>query len=416
MTPQKRRTVRLSLLSTTPWIITFAFVILGAFWGSWNAALASVQQAFGLSNTKLGVLLAIGVTVGAAAGAAVGHLGRRRRPLHVLCAILGLWGVLLIPLFSLTTYLGFALSFSAVQIVMGAVDAQMNVGATAALYKDPGALVRFHGLFNLGCIAGAFGTAAVGVTTIGGSRLWPLMALVLIAASMWWWTRSRAKPDEALSEDVHVTLASPAGDASVITAVSNHGGIVAILRRDRMVGLVFVFAAAALVEGGVFTWGVLYLRSELHIGLFVGASAYALGNVIAGVGRFFGGPLISSVVPLRALSLGSAVTAVGLLIEAKTHTEVIAVTVFVLAAAGVSLNWPLLMADVGSRSSSPGSTVGAFTAAGYLGWVAGAPLIGIVADQWSLSTGLISLGFLAFVVGLAAVVLGRVNPTKVESR
>ena len=408
--------MRTSLLKSTPWIITFAFVALGAFWGSWNAALASVQQAFGLSNTSLGVLLAIGVTAGAAAGAATGHLGRKRRPLHVLCVILAFWGILLIPLVSLTSYLGFALSFSAVQIVMGAVDAQMNVGATAALFTKPGALVRFHGFFNVGCIAGAFGTATFGVTRSGGSNLWPLLATVLLVATPWWWLKNRRADDQALPDDVHVTLASPTGDASVTEAVHDGAGIWAILRRDQMVGFLFVFAAAALVEGGVFTWGVLYLRRELHIGLFVGASAYALGNVIAFLGRFFGGPLISSVVPLRALSIGSAFTAVGLTIEAFTHVDLLAVIVFVLAAAGVSLNWPLLMSDVGRRSSSPGSAVGAFTAAGYLGWVAGAPLIGIVADQWSLAGGLISLGLLAFVVGAAALVLTRIDSGKVRPR
>jgi predicted MFS family arabinose efflux permease len=408
--------VRTSLLKSTPWIITFAFVALGAFWGSWNAALASVQQAFGLSNTSLGVLLAIGVTAGAAAGAATGHLGRKQRPLHVLCAILALWGVLLIPLISFTSFFGFALSFSAVQIVMGAVDAQMNVGATAALFKEPGALVRFHGFFNVGCIAGAFGTAAFGVTQSGGARLLPFLAGILLFSTAWWWLRSRRADDQILPDNIHVTLASPTGDASVTETAHDNAGIVAILRRDRMLTFLVVFAAAALVEGGVFTWGVLYLRRELHIGLFVGASAYALGNVIAFVGRFFGGPLIASVVPMRALSIGSAFTAVGLIIEALTHVDLLAVSVFVIAAAGVSLNWPLLMADVGRRSSSPGSAVGAFTAAGYLGWVAGAPFIGIIADQWSLAGGLICLGLLSFLVGAAAVVLGKLEPKKVRSR
>ncbi len=378
--------------------------------------LASVQQAFGLSNTSLGVLLAIGVTAGAGAGAAIGHLGRRRRPLHLLCAILAAWGVLLIPLVSLSGFVGFAISFSAVQIVVGAVDAQMNVGATAALFTQPGALVRFHGLFNVGCIAGALGTATFGVTSIGGARVWPVLSVVLLLATLLWWVRNRSQPDEALSDEVHLTLASPSGDAAVTTSTHDEAGILAILRRDSMVGFLVVFATAALVEGGVFTWGVLYLRRELHIGLFVGASAYALGNVIAGVGRFFGGPLISSVAPLRALAIGSSLTAIGLMVEASTHHGVVAVVVFVIAAAGVSLNWPLLMADVGNRSSSPGSAVGAFTAAGYLGWVAGAPLIGIVADSWSLAAGLVSLGALAFMVAVAAVVLKRVNPGKVQSR
>jgi predicted MFS family arabinose efflux permease len=223
-----------------------------------------------------------------------------------------------------------------------------------------------------------------------------------------------------LPENVSVTLASPTGDASVTETspenLNDDTSLGALLRRDRLVGLLLVFAVAALVEGGVFTWGVLYLRRELHIGLFVGASAYALGNAIAFFGRFFGGPLIASVTPLRALTLGSAATGTGLAIETFTHNTALAVTVFVIAAAGVSLNWPLLMADVGRRSSSPSSAVGAFTAAGYLGWVAGAPLVGIVADQWSLATGLISLAGLAGAVAVASLTLGRGGSLKGPSR
>ncbi|MEI6700542.1 MAG: MFS transporter [Actinomycetota bacterium] len=393
--------------SRVAWLIPTAFFALGGFWGSWNASLAGVQSHFHLTNTGLGVLLAIGVSVGAITGAAASHLGRRARPVHLLALILLIWGILLLPLAGEHRLFWFALSFTAVQIVMGAVDSVMNVGATAALAGRPGALVRFHAIFNVGAMAGALGTGLLPTASNGGSLLWTWLAVCLLGATGLWALSARNTVDPRLSSSVHVGLPSPNADMDLYEESTRDGSIFEILRRDHLVGLLVIFAAAALVEGGVFTWGVLYLRTELHIGLLVGASAYALGNLVAGLGRVLGGPLIGTRTPLRALAIGSIVTGVGLLIEAHTHIEALAAAMLALTAAGVSLNWPLLMADVSARSSSPSSSVGAFTAAGYLGWVAGAPLIGVVADHWSLSAGITGIAVLAFVIAVAAAWLIR---------
>jgi predicted MFS family arabinose efflux permease len=60
------------------------------------------------------------------------------------------------------------------------------------------------------------------------------------------------------------------------------------------------------------------------------------------------------------------------------------------------------MSDVIGATSRPTATVGAFTAAGYVGWVAGAPAIGFVADTWGLNRGLQLLAAMAAVVAVFA--------------
>ncbi len=45
--------------------------------------------------------------------------------------------------------------------------------------------------------------------------------------------------------------------------------------------------------------------------------------------------------------------------------------------AGASLFWPLVMSTVSRLASQVVSAVGTFTAAGYIGWVAGAPIVGL---------------------------------------
>jgi predicted MFS family arabinose efflux permease len=55
---------------------------------------------------------------------------------------------------------------------------------------------------------------------------------------------------------------------------------------------------------------------------------------------------------------------------------------------------------VATVASRPTAAVSAFTAAGYLGWVAGAPIIGLVADTFGLGVGLAVIAALAGTVAL----------------
>ena len=363
-----------------PWLVTAAFILLGCFWGSWNASLASIQGHFRLSNAALGILLAVGVVAGAVAGSAATHLGRRLPPVHLLAVIVVTWAILGLPLIAMDALWPFIVVFTAVQIIMGSVDAVMNVGA----------------------MLGALATGVSGVATNGGSWLWPIISALLLIVVTIWFLVSRDDVDPTVDEGLALPLPSPFGDADPMPATATPTSLWALLRHDRLIALLIVFAAAALVEGGVFTWGVLYLRRDLHIGLLAGASAYALGNGVAGLGRVLAGPAIGERSPLRTLAVGSLVTGCGLLIESHTHNAVLAASMLVVTAAGVSLNWPLLMADVGRRSSAPSSAVGAFTASGYIGWVAGAPLIGAIADRWDLSTGLAAVAVIGLGVSVTA--------------
>ena len=42
------------------------------------------------------------------------------------------------------------------------------------------------------------------------------------------------------------------------------------LRHEGLVVLALVFAASAMVEGGIATWGILYLRGHLGLGVLAG--------------------------------------------------------------------------------------------------------------------------------------------------
>jgi MFS family permease len=174
------------------------------------------------------------------------------------------------------------------------------------------------------------------------------------------------------------------------------------LHADGLLVLLFVFATAEIVEGGVDTWGVLYLRTHLAVTALVGASAYGLGQVIAILTRGLGGPSLGRIGPRLGVIAGAVAAGAGLSLEALAGTRWLAGIGLALAAGGSAVFWPLLMAHASTKASRPTATVSAFTAAGYLGWVAGAPIIGLLADTWGLGVG---LGVTAGLAGLVAIIM-----------
>ena len=92
---------------------------------------------------------------------------------------------------------------------------------------------------------------------------------------------------------------------------------------------------------------------------------------------------------------------------ATAGTAVFAAVGLVLAAGGISMCWPLLLAQAGAGRSRAGAVVGAVSAVGYLGLVMGPAVVGWVAEAVGLRA---ALGVLA-----AAAVVVAVVPAPVEA-
>jgi MFS family permease len=151
---------------------------------------------------------------------------------------------------------------------------------------------------------------------------------------------------------------------------------VADLRHEGLIPLASVFSVAAMVEGGVATWGILYLRAHLGIGVLAGVSAYVIGETLATIARIGGGPMLGRIGSRRAVTVGGALAAAGIATEALCANASIAAVGLAAAAVGISVVWPLLIADVNNEAPHPAVAIGGVTACGYLGMVAGPPIVG----------------------------------------
>jgi MFS family permease len=379
-----------------------AFIALGAFWGSWAVSIADVQRTFRLSDGALGTLLAVAIGVAGVTGAVVSNRADRWGTGPMLTWSLLGWAVLLVGTGIARPWPVFAVCFCAAEVAGGCVDTAMNASASRRLTGRPGALVRFHALFNTGALSGAALAGTMIGLGVSWRFLWPTLAIGVGALCLWVHRTQRPGATGVTAptgRGAAVTVF--AGGAAAAELLEGRGGLAGAVSRLRADGLLLflgVFALAEIAEGGVDTWGVLYLRTHLASGILLGAGAYVVGQSVAAATRGAGGPMLGRLSPRIALVVGGFVAGSGILLESTSTRAVVAAAGLAFGAAGASLFWPLVMSQVTRQASRPTAAVGAFTAAGYVGWVGGAPLVG-----W-ISTRHPALG-LQVLAGLVAVVI-----------
>jgi MFS family permease len=356
-------------------------VVFGVYVGVWAVAAVDIERDLGLSHAGFGLVNSLAVAGAAAANAIGGSLTERLGTRRVLAVAFAVWGGLLVAAAAIRTPLAFGALLVLVVSLSGLLDVAMNVAATAALAERPGALVRFHALFNAGAALGAALTGLLVASDIVWRWAWVVGAgLAVITAVACWRTPL------------------PAGERGEHLALSS---VIGLLRREALLLVAAAFAAGAMVETGINLWGVLYLRTHLSSGAAVGALSAVGAAVVAGVARVTLGPTVGRRSARTGVTTGAGLAVAGLLVLAYAPQPWLAGLGLVVAAAGISMYWPLLLAHASAASPRPGAVIGAMSGAGYLGIVAGPAIVGWVASQVGLRGGLIFLAAAAAFVAIS---------------
>jgi MFS family permease len=366
-----------------------SFATFGLFWGSWAVMLFNIQHTFSLNDAQLGVLLAVAIAVAGASSAVMAHFCDRVGARRLLWIALFAWSVLLCVLALTRDTWSFGVALVLVEVAGGSIDTAMNAEASHRLIRSPKTLVRLHALFNAGALTGAAIAALVIHVGVSWRWVWPGIAVVALGVGVW-----------AFVTDPGTALA-PSDPQGAAYQATRHP--LRRLRRDGLLVLLVVFALAEITEGGVDTWGVLYLRNHLATGVLLGAGAYIVGQLVAATTRGAGGHLLGRLSTRRALIIGGCVAGAGILLESLTSVSGVAAVGLALGAGGASLFWPLVMSQVSRMATQVVSAVGTFTAAGYVGWVAGAPVVGWVSQNLGPARGLQVLALASFGVAVCTV-------------
>jgi MFS family permease len=375
--------------------VVASFATFGLFWGSWAVMLFNIQHTFSLNDAQLGLLLAVAIAVAGASSAVMAHFCDRVGARRLLWIALLAWSVLLCVLALTRNTWSFGVVLVLVEVAGGSIDTAMNAEASHRLMSSPTSLVRLHALFNTGALAGAAVAALLIHAGVSWRWVWPGIAVVALSVGIW-----------ALVTDPGTALA-PADLAGATHGEHPSRHPLRRLRRDGLLMLLAVFALAEITEGGVDTWGVLYLRNHLATGVLLGAGAYVVGQLVAITTRGAGGHLVGRLSTRRALITGGCVAGAGILLESLTSVSGVAALGLALGAGGASLFWPLVMSTVSRMASQVVSAVGAFTAAGYVGWVAGAPIVGWISQNLGPARGLQVLALASFGVAVCTLLSPR---------
>ncbi len=372
--------------------VASGFILFGFYAGAFAVAAIDIERTFHLSDAQLGFLLATGIIAATGVAAVGGIIIGRWAAGVTLARGLIIWGALL-GVEALAPHIGlYAPAFTLAIAAGGLIDVVINVTAADALAPEPSKLVQFHALWNFACVLGATTTGIVLRLGASWRVVWAGIAVLAII-------------DGLVTYRARVPEPAPADHPSMIRALIG-------LRHEGLTVLALVFAASAMVEGGVATWGVLYLRAHTGLGVLAGVAAYVVGNLLATATRLGSGGIVRRLGTRRTVALGAGITSAGIATLVVASVPFVAAAGLAAASLGISVVWPLLIADVSNEAQHPALAIGGVTAAGYLGMVAGPPIVGTVSGAFGRPTGLMVLAGIALFVAITPAHV-RVNAREV---
>jgi hypothetical protein len=168
---------------------------------------------------------------------------------------------------------------------------------------------------------------------------------------------------------------------------------------------------AMVAEGAMGDWSGIYLRHDLGAGTGAAATGFAGFSLGMALCRAGGDVVNAHVGPKALLRGGMLLVAASLGALLLIAEPVAAVIGFTLAGLGVANGVPIMFSAAGRVPPSGPSLAAVFTV-GYTGFLAGPPIIGLLADAIGLPATLGLIGAAAVVVAaLAGRGLGAAVPT-----
>lgn len=391
-------------------IAVFAVFGLNGFnFANWAARIPALRDDLSLTAAQVGLLLLVGSLGSILAlplvGLVVQRLGAGRTV--AVFGVANTVGLLVAAAGIVTGHLfvvGFGLMVFGVGT--GTWDAAMNIeGAAVEQRLGKAIMPRFHAAFSFGTMAGAgVGAAAAHAHLSVFSHL--AVALTLSLAGVLW----------------AVTAFLPAGNKTGISAgnTTSPAAIVPDVSRARhafgawleprtlMIGLVVL--AAALTEGSANDWVGLAVVDGFDQTHAVGALVFGLFVTAMTTMRLLGTRLLDRCGRVAVLRLCAVLSIVGLLLFGLAPTLPLALVGVVLWGVGAALGFPVGMSAASDDPVRAAARVSVVSTIGYTAFLAGPPLLGLLAAQIGYRHALLAI-IAPVVVGLLVLHAAAPLPT-----
>ncbi|HEY0814981.1 MAG TPA: MFS transporter [Pseudonocardia sp.] len=375
----------LLLRARTAVLVTFA--TSGLAFASFASRAPAVREALGLTTAQLGLLLlcmSAGSIVGLPlSGPIVQRFGTARAALSgavvlgtglELAALGLLMGVVAPAVFGLML----------VGLGIGVWDVSMNVeGADVEQRLGRSLMPRLHAAFSLGTVVGAgIGTA----TAAAGIPIGAQVAVIgVFSPLVMIWSTGRFLPRTA----------------PPVEERTKGGGALHAWRESRTLLVGLLVLGFAFAEGSANDWMAVALVDGHHATETVGALAFGLFVAAMTVGRLFGGSILERFGRVVALRATAACALVGLLLVLLGGSTALALVGALFWGVGASLGFPVGMSAAADDPARAAVRVSVVSSIGYTAFLAGPPLIGLLAQQHGILVALFVV-VAALVIGLLA--------------
>ena len=348
------------------------FALMGSSWAALLTRMPLVKQDLGVTASQLGLIL-LGTGIGSLIGLnLIGRLiARRGTKRWIVLFYPTLAGAVIINSLLIETHqtIAYVVLATVMGALMGMTDVSVNVDGTA-LEKATGKILmpRMHAGYSIGTLIGSgWGvfTAAPNLPLLVTTAPLAILAFILPFAV------SRHLPTDTGIE-------APAAATSADSPKPTHWFTFSLV----LFGLGIL--GITLAEGGAGDWITLGFVQGYHATAAeagVGFAVFFVGMVIV---RFFGGGWADRLGKGRALQLLAAIGVAGVLLVILGAPNLVLGWIGAgLWGAGVALGFPLFLSAAGEGENSA-KRVGFVATWGYGAFLAGPPLLGLLADAFGM--------------------------------
>ena len=356
--------------------VKVAFFVNGFVFANWVSRLPRIQELYDADNGTIGLVL-LSSSIGAVAampftGCVIIKNGSRRITVFAALAYCAL--VPIIPF--LPDIVSLICLYFLMGIATGMLDVAMNAQAVMVeqIYKKP-IMTSFHALFSIGMMLGAWsGSLFIDLGYDLGYHLIIISSASLLAVG---WANQNLihdKPDP----------------------LAKHEGPLFRLPNRALISIGIITFCGMLAEGAMSDWSVNYMQNIAHAAKTIapiGLSAFATSMTI---GRIFGDRIRALLGDQKLIVIGGLVATLGLSLALLMPTPYVSIAGFFLVGLGLASIVPIAYSIAGNaKSLPPGVGLAMVTTVGYSGFLFGPPIIGFVADAFTLR---VALGFVAFLL------------------
>jgi len=362
------------------------FATNGLAFAGWFARIPAVREDLGLSSAALGLLLLCLSGAALAAIPVAGPLVQRVGPARAV--LLGSMSVTLgLLAMAAGTELGSVPLAGAGLILLGmgnsTWDVAMNVEAADVERRLGRTLMpRFHAGFSLGTVAGAAVSAAAAAAAVSVST--QLLCTAVVGAGVMILTVRRFLPHVAATAEQRT-----------------NGRVRDAWREPRTLLIGVIMLGFGFTEGAANDWLAIGLVDGYQASETTGAIGFGFFVTAMTLARLFGGTAIERWGRVRVLRATALSALLGLLLVVSGIGVPLVLLGALLWGAGASLGFPIGMSAAADDPLRAAIRVSVAGSIGYGAFLAGPPLIGILAEHLGVLRALLVV-VVAIALGLAA--------------